>query len=582
LSSSIGASMLATVKLELTDEMAALGDLRAYAEVPNAAGAEAVEVIQTHISVVFLVGDAVFKIKKPLCLPFVDYSTLELRRHFCHVEVELNRRLASDVYRGVVVIRRAADGHLYVDGDYDDRGPSDDHARADGAETKDERRDEVVDYAVEMRRLDEARTLGAWLARGELRPGTMAAIGRRLTEFHRHAARGPDVDARACFDAVATNCRDNYTQTAALHLDAIPEALLERLATLTERELRRQATTIASRAEQGLACDCHGDLRLDHVYLFPEREPPVDLEIIDCVEFNDAFRYSDPIADLAFLVMDLRYHGFTAEADELTSAYFDAADDHGGAALLPLYTAYRASVRGKVEAFRMSEPEVPAASREEARRASLRHLLLALRELSAPGLGPSLILLAGLPGSGKSTLAAALGETLGETQGETGGEADPPLIIRSDVVRKRLAGLSPETSSKAAFGEGIYTPAMTERTYGACLEMARAALCEGRTVLVDANFRGNRQRRLFVALAQELGVPLCLLICEASEEESLARIRARSGDASDADASIYLSARQAWEAPSAELAAVAKTIDSSGSPRATLAAAQAALRSCDS
>ncbi len=556
--------MLATVKLELTDEIAALGELRAYARVPSAAGAERVEVIQTHISVVFLVGDAVFKIKKPLCLPFVDYSTLDLRRHFCQVEVELNRRLASDVYRGVVEIRRGADDRLYVcRGDRSDGGEGD---------------DPIVDYAVEMRRLDEASTLGAWLDRGELTPGTMAAIGRRLAKFHRQSARGPAIDARASFDAVATNCRDNTTQTADLHLDAIPEALLARLATATERELQRQAATVTERSERGLARDCHGDLRLDHVYLFPEREAPLDLEIIDCVEFNDAFRYSDPVADLAFLVMDLRYHGFLAEADELTSAYFDAADDHEGAALLPLYTAYRASVRGKVEAFRMSEPEVPAASREEARRASIRHLLLALRELSPAGSGPSLVLIAGLPGSGKSTLAAALAQA----RSATDEGAERPLIIRSDVVRKRLAGLTPETSGKAAFGEGIYTPAMTERTYGACLEMARAALCEGRPVIVDANLRSDHLRTPFAAIAQELGVPLALLICEASEAESLARISARSGDASDADASIYFAAREAWQAPSAELATVTRTIDSSGSPEATLAAAQAALRGLSS
>ena len=537
--------------LELTDEIASLAELRAYARAPSTSGAEGVEVIQTHISVVFLVGDAVFKIKKPLRLPFVDYSTLELRLHFCRAEVELNRRLASDVYCGVVTIRRGADGSLYVD-------PS-------PPESPEENPDEVVDYAVEMRRLDEARTLGSWLARDQLRPGTMAAIGRRLAGFHSSAARGPEIDKLARFDAVATNCRDNFEQTAGLNLEAIPNALLGRLAAVTEAELGRQAATITARAARGLACDCHGDLRLDHVYLFPEREPPVDLEIIDCVEFNDAFRYSDPIADLAFLVMDLRYHGFAAEADELTGAYFDATGDHEGAALLPLYTAYRASVRGKVEAFRMSEPEVPAASREEARRASLRHLLLALRELAVPGSRPSLILLAGLPGSGKSTLAEAL------------GASRPGPIIRSDVVRKRLAGLPPQASAKAAPGEGIYTPEMSQKTYAACLEGARRALVEGQPVIVDANFRSDRQRHPFVALAQELGVPVGLLICEASEAESLARISARSGDASDADADVYFHAREAWERPSRALAPIARTIDSSGAPEATVAAAKAAL-----
>ncbi|MCA9659989.1 MAG: AAA family ATPase [Myxococcales bacterium] len=531
--------------MELMDMIDALTRPQAYAAVEAAAGATEVEVIQTHISVVFLVGEAVIKLKKPVRLPFLDYSTLALRRRYCEAEVELNRRLAPDVYRGVVTITADGDG-LRVGGD-----------------------GEVVDYAVEMRRLDEAVTLEGWLARDALPSGAMSAIGRRLAAFHRHAARGPEISALASFDAVAKNCRDNFSQTAELGLEAIPTALLDLLAARTDAALAAQEATIRGRAARDVACDCHGDLRLDHVYLFPDRAPPRDLEIIDCIEFNDAFRYGDPVVDLAFLVMDLEYHGRPTLAVELVDAYFAAAGDPEGAALLPLYTSYRASVRGKVEAFRMREPEVPAAEREASRRSALRHFLLALRELSELDDAPALLLIAGLPGSGKSTIAKGLA-----------GPAHAPsaAVIRSDVTRKRLAGLDPEDAGKAAPGAGIYTAEMTQRTYAACLDQARAHLLRGRPVIVDANFKADAQRRPFADLAAELGVPFALLLCEASEEETLARLAARRGDASDADAAIFFHARREWEALADDLRERAAKIDSSGAIEGNLAAARRALR----
>ncbi|MCB9704914.1 MAG: AAA family ATPase [Myxococcales bacterium] len=502
-------------------------------------GADRVEVIQTHISVVFLVGEHVFKLKKPVKFAFVDYSTPARRRELCAAEVALNRRLAADVYLGVVPVT-CSNGHVQIGGE-----------------------GEVIDHVVHMRRLPDERTLEAWLARGGLPPGTMAALGRRLAAFHREAARGPEIAAHGDLDAVAGNCRDNFSQTAALGLEGIPAALLDRLAAATDAELARQGPTIAARAARGVPCDSHGDLRLDHVYLFPERvDDP--LVIIDCIEFNDAFRYGDPAVDLAFLVMDLRYHGHLADADALVASYVEAADDAEAAALLPLYTAYRASVRGKVEAFRASEPEIPAPARQEALRSSIRHFLLALRELD-PARGPALLLIAGLPGTGKSTLAAGLAEPWGAA------------TIRSDVVRKGLAGLAPDESGRDAIDGGIYAPEMTARTYAACLEEARAHLSAGEPVIVDANFKSDDQRQPFAELAAELGVPLAFLVCEAGEAVILGRLAARRGDASDADEAVYLHAREQWEAPTGPLAARSRVVDASGSVAETRARAQAAL-----
>ena len=525
-------------------EIAALIDALASPAAYPALRPAAVEVLQTHISAVFRLERDVFKVKKPVDLGFVDYSTLERRRRCCAAEVALNRRLAAEVYLGVVPVT-CLDGHVMMGGD-----------------------GEVIDYAVHMRRLPDERTLEAALAQGAVDEAAMAALGRRLAEFHAEAAGGPEIAAYAAAAAVARNCRQNFEQLAALARGAappVPGALVERVAAATEAELERRRGLIDARAAAGAARDCHGDLRLDHVYVFPERAPPADLLVIDCIEFNDAFRYSDPIADLAFLVMDLRIHGYAGHAAALCAGYFAASGDAEGAALLPLYVGYRATVRAKVEGMRAAAPEVPAAARAPATASAERHLLRALTEVAPPAGRPGLALIAGLPAAGKSTLAKGLAEAAGFA------------VIRTDVVRKELAGLDPEARAAAAPGAGIYSAEMTARTYAACLERAGARLRAGERVIVDANLRSDAVRRPFFELADALGVPIVFLVCEVDEATALARLAARVDDASDADARIFRYARAEWEAPAADLAARTVTIDASGPCAATRAAALRAL-----
>lgn len=508
-----------------------------------------VTIVQTHASIVALVGDDVFKFKKPVDLEFLDYSTLERRQHFCQQEVLLNRRLAPDVYLGVVELRRDPAGTLRL-----------------GA------RGELVDVAVHMRRLPDAAALAHRLADGDVDPGTLRRLGAVIHGFHRAARRGRAVSAYATFAAVAANARQNFTQLAALRPAGDP--LLLRLERVTEAALTRLHDVIERRARRDVACDTHGDLRLDHVYLFPERPPPADLVILDCIEFNAQFRSADPISDLAFLVMDLHRVARQDLADALLAGYFAAYTEPFGAPadphevddsrdLLPLYTAYRATVRAKVEAMTAAEPEVPAPAAAAARRASARLLLLALRELAPPGLRPCLALVAGLPGTGKSTLARALA-------------ADGFVWVRSDAVRKQLAGLSPETSARAAQDSGLYTPAWTARTYARCRDLADEALTAGLRVVVDANFKSTEQRAAFVALARDLGVPLHVFVCETDPTTAKARLSRRTDDASDADPAVYDAARAAWEPVDPALDAV--VIDTSGSPETSAAAVLAALR----
>jgi aminoglycoside phosphotransferase family enzyme/predicted kinase len=465
-----------------------------------------VEVRQTHLSVAFLVGDTVFKIRKPVNLGFVDFTTLEKRKHDCDEEVRLNRRLAPTVYRGVVPIT-IEDGRVRVD------GPG-----------------EPIEWAVEMVRLPDDATLKARIARDEVTVERIEALARRLAEFHRTAARGVHVSRFGQFDVVAGNARENFAQTASHVGVFVGQSLYDRVRELTEQRLAEIRPIIESRAEHGIPCDTHGDLHLSHVYLFPDLSPPDDLVIIDCIEFAERFRFADPVADLAFLVMDLQFHGRRDLATACTEAYFAASGDDEGRKILPFYIAYRAVVRAKVEGMQADEPEVPAEQRDRRRSTAEAHWRLALGTLEEPVRRPALVLVGGLPGTGKSTLSRGLAGAANFT------------VVRSDEIRKELAGIA--VTEK---GEGIYTPEWTGRTYHECLRRAEVVIRNGGRVIVDATFAHESHRDAFFDRARELAVPVVSLLCRLDPRAAHQRLRARRGDASDADERIYYELAAKWE-----------------------------------
>jgi aminoglycoside phosphotransferase family enzyme/predicted kinase len=528
--------------MELAPLIAALSQPRAYPD-----PVDVVEVRQTHISVALLAGRWVYKIKKPLRLGFLDYSTLERRRHFCEEEVRINRRLAPAVYVGVVAVAEQ-DGLVRVEGP--------------GA---------VVEWAVKMVRLPAEATLRACLERGEVGPDRLVAVAvaRHLAAFHARAERSPAIAGSARFAAVARNARDNFTEAADNDQvrTTVSRAVFERLKMLTEAALERLHDTIEARAARGVPCDTHGDLRLDHVYLLPrDAGAAPEIVIIDAIEFNERFRHADPVADMAFLVMDLEAAGAHGLASAFADAYFEASGDFEGQDLLPFYTAYRAAVRGKVEGLKSAAPEVAADDRTRAEQKARARWLLALGALEAAPLRPCLLLVGGLPGTGKSTLARGLAERAGFT------------VIRSDLVRKELADVSAAASGSSAFGHGIYTPEWTDRTYTECLRRAGAELFEGRRVLVDATFAAEARRRLFLDAARGWGVPGMLLVCRADEAVIEKRLRDRKDDASDADWAIYQQAASEWEPLGPETQAHEHTIVTNEDPGAAQAQALAALR----
>jgi len=499
-----------------------------------------IEVRQTHISAVFLAGPYVYKVKKPVNLGFLDFSTLERRLHFCEQEVRLNRRLAPDVYLGVVPVVQTPQG-----------------CRFEGV-------GEAIDWAVKMQRLSDAATLRDQLRFGDVRIEVAEELARRIAAFHKAAETNARIAAFGGIEPVSRLILDIFDQAIRQIGTTVTERVFARTQYLARQALQLLAPLIHQRSARSMTRDCHGDLHLDHVYLFPGKAPPADLVIIDCIEFNERFRFIDPIADMAFPTMDFLFHGRRDLARAFTEAYFQASSDNEGRSLLPLYTAYRATVRGMVEGLLLTEKEAPEAERTAALERARAHWLLALTELEEPGRKPCLVLVAGLPGTGKSTLARGLAQSAGFE------------VIRSDVVRKELANLSSAGSIEGR--PTIYTPEWNQRTYAECLRRAEQLVLDGNRVIIDATFREEASRRKFLDAAARWGVPAQILLCEVQLKTARARLEQRKGDVSDADWAVHRQLSETWEPAGPATRQVLRAISNEGSPEEAISQVLEELR----
>jgi len=437
--------------------------------------ADDVEVRETHISWVFLAGDRAFKVKKPLLLPYLDYRTPAQRLAMCREEVRLNRRLAPDVYFGVrSLVPRAGGGLTLSDADDPAAG----------------------EYAVEMRRFDEADTLAARLSRGAAGRDDIARLGRRLALFHGDAAAerrgdGAELVKRALDDTLAT-LRSQVAPGQRPRL-----AAHERMAAAVLSSLWEQ---LDARGTRGSIRDGHGDLRLEHVVLEDDA-----LAIVDCVEFAPGLRRIDVAADLAFPVMELHRLGRADFADGLVAAYRDAGGDPGDDPLLALLAAYRAYVRAKVAFTRARQRDRDADEDADA-------LLGLAARLLWRALAPSVIVIAGVSASGKSTLAELVAAESGFT------------LLSTDALRKARAGLA----STARAPDSLYTDAVNRATYAA---LGRAAAdAAGQGAIVDGTFRRRSDRAAFFA---ELGENVTSLVVECRAPARVLRDRAAAREHDD-------------------------------------------------
>jgi aminoglycoside phosphotransferase family enzyme/predicted kinase len=459
---------------------------------------EAVKRIDTHVAAVFLAGDNVYKVKRAIKFPFLDFSTLERRRIGCLAEVAVNRRYAPDLYIGVLPVTRSG-GSLRLGGD-----------------------GEIVEWLVHLRRFDETMTLDHVAERGGLTSGPVGKLATRVLATYADAERR---DGKAATAALAEVVEETLTE-----LTDAPEVFPEGVAADLARSMRRAFAGVRPqllrRGAEGWVRRCHGDLHLRNIVLI-DGEPT----LFDAIEFDESLATTDILYDFAFLLMDLWERGFRPVANLLLNRYLsgtpDIAADLDGLRLLPLFLSLRASVRAKVDALRFLDVERSAAARESA----VRYFDAARSFLSPTP--RHLIAIGGLSGSGKTTLAREVAPALGRAPGA--------VHLRSDIERKRFLG----AAELARLPASAYTPAITERVFAALREEAEIALRAGHSVVVDAVHRDPTERRKIAEVASTTGASFIGLWLDAPLPTMIARVDARTGDASDATADVV--GRQADE-----------------------------------
>ncbi len=457
-----------------------------------------IELIETHISWVLLTGEYAYKIKKPLNLGFLDFSTLARRRQCCDEELRLNRRFAPDVYLEVVGITGDATAP---------------HVSGDGA---------AIEYAVKMRQFPQEALASALLATGELAPQELEAFAAELATIHRAAAAS---DARSAYgtpSAILDAALQNFEQLESLLSARDDVAAMTALRAWTSAEHGVRKALMDQRRIEGAVREGHGDLHLGNIVRIDGRLVP-----FDCIEFNPSLRWNDIVSETAFLVMDLHDRGQPGLGWLFLNAWLDASGDYEGVALLPFYLAYRAMVRAKVHALRAHQPGLAADESVRLINECRRYLALA-QQFSRPR-APALIITHGLSGSGKSRVAAELMRQPGA------------IRVRSDVERKRMHGLPSSADTASAVAGGLYGDDATRRVYERLAAVACDLVSAGQIAIIDAAFLHRSQRDLLRGVARDRKAPFLIMSVTAPKtilRERIRRRRAAGSDPSEADVAV--------------------------------------------
>lgn len=467
------------------------------------------KVIETHVSVVILTGDYAYKIKKSLNLGFLDFTTLEKRRFFCQEELRLNQRTAPDMYLAVLPITGSYE-QPWINGD----GPA-------------------IEYLVKMREFPQEVLFDELLKNQQLSPTLIDATASMLASFHANSDREtPTVDLGTA-ENVYEPVQQNFDQIRPLLKDHDDLQLLQQLETWAAQQQQTLYKKLQQRKTKGFIRNCHGDVYLKNIALIDDK--PV---LFDCIEFNIPFRWTDTMADLGFLTMDLEDLGYAHYAYRVINTYLEKNADYHGLYVLRYYQHYRAMVRAKIALFRLQQADLSTTERNSVLLEYRQKMQLA-QHYSKP-YPVFLAITYGVSGSGKTTLAQHIVEKTGA------------IRIRSDVERKRLAGI-PITirTNSAELNTGIYSPEFSAKTYQHLAELAQQIIAAGYPVIIDAAFLKHNQRQLFITLAQQLNVPFYIYPCELPAEILQQRIRDRlqkNTDSSDGTERVMMMQQEALEA----------------------------------
>lgn len=458
---------------------------------------------QTHISWVFLTDREAVKVKKPVDFGFLDFRTIEKRRVACEAEVVLNRRLAPSVYLGVVPVGMDVHGRACFGGD----GPP-------------------IDWAVHMVRLPDEGRADERLAAGGLVAEDIDRIALRIATFHACAREDAHTREFGSVEQIRKNVEENFAQVGDSLASYLTVDEANEVREFQRGFLREKASLLSDRARAGRVRDGHGDLRLEHVYLGADGDG--EITILDCIEFNERFRFADVSADLAFLSMDLASHGRVDLAERLLAVYARESSDFDLYGVVDFYASYRAFVRGKIANFAARDSTLDDDTRARAKHEARRYFLLALSATRPSICAPRVVAVGGVIASGKSTIADRIG-----------AELSAP-VVEADRTRKDMLCVPVTHSLKDGAWSGAYDPAFTDKVYAELLRRAEAVLASGRPVVLDASFRSRQMRAQARELATRHGVSFRLVECRAPVEACRQRLVERATAASVSDGRLEI------------------------------------------
>ena len=472
-----------------------------------------VELIQTHVSWLFLTDSYVYKIKKPVDFGFLNFTTIDRRRFYCNEEVKYNRRLCPDLYLGVVELRQTASGATFCSSG------------------------QTIDYAVKMKRLPAERMLDQLVNADQVTTPEFEEIARVIAAFHLHAPTSPVISQYGFPDRILFNWNENFELAIPFENLTLPSSEREYIRKWVNLFLSRNSALFEKRVRDGNIRECDGDIHLENICLHNGTA-----YIFDCIEFSERFRCCDTVSDIAFLLMDIDFHDRRYLSDAVFSAYEAATGDTGISDLLGFYKIYRAFIRGKIESLHARDPGIDQSERTAAIQKAIQYFRLARGYIERDKLKTTLFITCGLMGSGKSSLADQLGFELGIN------------VVKSDITRKLLANISPQTRASFPYGEGLYSPDKNELTYHTLHERAEKELAQGRSIIIDACFIHKHERLKFAALAKLFDANFVILYVSCSEAINKRRLHGRSSSgrtASDGRAELLNRQRLEFEIPEA-------------------------------
>lgn len=455
---------------------------------------ESFELVETHISWVILTGEYVYKIKKPVNFGFLDFSTLEKRRHYCEEEVRLNSRLAPQLYLGVTSINGSAE-NPQING-----------------------QGSVLEYAVKMRQFPQSTQLDRLLSNYQLNNTIMDKLATKVADFHLSISSVSNESSYGDLEHIAQPVLENFAHIRECISDSTITPTLDKIESWSRQQLNNLSDNIRQRKEQGFVRECHGDMHLRNIALWND-----EIVIFDCIEFNKNFYWIDVMSEIAFLVMDLEDRQQEALARRFLNSYLEITGDYEGLQLLRFYKVYRAMVRAKVDALRVGQEQAGSEEYNETLNDFRQYLNLADSYTVVPE--PLLLINCGLSGSGKSVGTQLLLDKL------------PAIQVRSDIERKRLYGIDISNHQATGVGKAIYSKEATNKTYSRLQNIAELLLKCGLSVVIDAANLKISQRQIFEELASSLHVPYFIIVYSAPEYILMERVKQRSiqgDDVSDA------------------------------------------------